>query len=412
MVTQCRATDVLERDKLAATIRAGIDRLNEVYWSKTLNIWFDKPGDDLRAHHEGRLNPPWWPSANAVKLLMDYADATGDHRFEEKVVALYDLQKNRRERAKRLVTELKRRRLWKEKDEAHWQKSQAAWRQPESSGGHYSDFQNEYLDDSGWWGVTWLKMYSRQPDPKYLQTAETIHAHMAKGWKPELGGGVIWCEDEDKQKPNTITNALFLLLSARLHLVTGEPKYLDWAERTQKWFEENAIFDGAGLVDAPGHKDDYWSYNQGVYIGALIALSQASGKKSYLDSAVRIADGVLHRSGLVAPDGVILEKCGTSGDASLFKGVLVRYLGQLRDELRRREILPEFAAEIDARIRISATAILGRVNAEGFYPADWHDGGTNQQTGFNQQVSALTALTAVLPGRYVDLTKLKKSVGK
>ena len=72
------ASPSLDAEKLPATIKQGIERLNEVYWSKTLNIWLDKPGDDLRAHYEGRLNPPWWPSANAVELLMDYADATGD----------------------------------------------------------------------------------------------------------------------------------------------------------------------------------------------------------------------------------------------------------------------------------------------------------------------------------------------
>lgn len=71
---------------------------------------------------------------------------------------------------------------------------------------YYTDFQNEYLDDSGWWAVAWLKFYERTHDAKYLATAKNIHAHMAKNWRPDKGGGVLWCEDEDKQQINDAPN--------------------------------------------------------------------------------------------------------------------------------------------------------------------------------------------------------------
>ena len=59
----------------------GIHLLNHLYWSPTLAIWLDRPGDDLRAHYEGRLNPPWWSSANAVEVLIDFMNATGITRL-------------------------------------------------------------------------------------------------------------------------------------------------------------------------------------------------------------------------------------------------------------------------------------------------------------------------------------------
>jgi hypothetical protein len=47
---------------------------------------------------------------------------------------------------------------------------------------------------------------------------------------------VVWCEDEDKQRPNAITNSLFLILSARLYERTHSAEYLNWAEQTLQWF--------------------------------------------------------------------------------------------------------------------------------------------------------------------------------
>lgn len=198
------SSEELSRDAVVERITTGIRLLNQQYWSPALNIWLDRPGDDLRAHYGGRRNPPWWPSAIAVEGLLDFIKVTGRSDYEATIATLYELQKDRPARAARVVAELKRRRQWSEADERDWQRRQTAVAavQPASETAYYTDFQNEYLDDSGWWAITWLRMHDRTRDPKYLATAKTIHAHMAKNWRPEKGGGVIWCEDPDKQRPN------------------------------------------------------------------------------------------------------------------------------------------------------------------------------------------------------------------
>ena len=295
-----------------------------------------------------------------------------------------------------MAAELKKRGQWSEADEAKLQRRErkAASRTAPDTG-YYSDFQNEYLDDSGWWALTWLKMYDRTHAAKYLTTARTIHAHMAKNWKPEKGGGILWCEDEDKQRPNAITNTLFLILSARLYERTKEPAFLNWAEKTLAWFRETALYDGIAVVDAPGHTGDYWSYNQGTFIGGLTALFQATGREEYLEEAIKVTRTVLHDSGLILPNGVIVEKMGTGGDACLFKGVFVRYLAQIRSVVRSRKSHPEIAKEIDRCIRASAQAIIENgPGADGLYPAEWHRGAADTTTNFNTQVSAITALVA------------------
>ncbi|MEK0450216.1 MAG: hypothetical protein RL088_2484 [Verrucomicrobiota bacterium] len=210
---------------MEAELAGGIGLLNERYWSPTLGIWFDKPGDDLRAHFEGRHNPPWWPSANAVETLIDAASATGNTEWMRQVENLYSLNRDFKNKAPRLIAELQRRGLWTARDEERQRRSAAG--SEADTRGYYVDFVNEYLDDSGWWGIAWLKMYDRTKDERFLKTARVIQLHMAKNWKPEKGGGVIWCEDEDKQVANAITNQLFAILSARLFSRTREPEFLE-----------------------------------------------------------------------------------------------------------------------------------------------------------------------------------------
>ena len=377
-------------------ITAGIDLLNRTYWSPTLKIWFSQPGDDLRAYLEGRQNPPWWPSANAVEVLLDFMQATGTSTWQADIEALYDLRKDPQQRAARLAEECKRRKQWSDADERRWQSQR---RSAAVNTGYYSDFQNEYLDDSGWWAITWLKMYDRTRGEKYLTTAKTIHAHMAKNWRPDEGG-IRWCEDADKQKANAITNNLFIILSARLYLRTHDQTYLAWADKTLDWCHANGLYDGIGVIDGPGHHADYWSYNQGTYLGALAALYEATEREEYLKEAIQVADTVLHRAGFTLPDGVIVEKIGTTGDASLFKGVFVRYLGQLRDLLATRKLSPDTAREIGRCIRASAESLWkNRLGADGALPTEWHDDAKDRTTGFNAQISALAALVAALPRR-------------
>jgi predicted alpha-1,6-mannanase (GH76 family) len=396
-----RAAEFLEREALTRRIADGVGVLDRLYWSPTLNIWLDRAGDDLRAHYEGRLNPPWWSSANAVEVLIDFMNASGLKDHEAAVEALYELHKTRGGTSARLIAELKRRGQWSaaddEKAKRHTDKADGPG---EAKTDYYTEFRNEYLDDSGWWGIAWLKMYDRTRAEKYLTTAKAIHAHMAKNWRPDKDGGVMWGEAADKLTPNAITNSLFLILSARLYERTHEPAYLRWAEQSHEWFHARALFDGTGVVDAPGHQADYWTYNQGAFIGGLVALYQATGRAAYLEEAVQVADNILQGSGLVLPGGVLVEKLGTSGwDPGLFKGIFARYLGQLRDVLKAGKLHPELALEIDRVLRASAASMLeNSLAADGQYTIEWHKDAKDQTRNFNTQTSALALLVAVLAG--------------
>lgn len=393
------STDDLTRETVVKRITNGFDLLNKLYWSPTLNIWLDRPGDDLRAHYEGRRNPPWWSSANALEVMIDFMNLSGRSDYDESIKKLYSIHRDHRNKVPLLVAELKRRGQWNEKDEERLtRRLKKEAETPRSPDEHYVDFRNEYLDDSGWWGITWLKMYLRTKDAKYLDTAKAIHAHMAKNWRPDKGGGVLWCEDTDKQKTNAITNSLFLILSARLYSATKDAAYLQWAEKTLAWFREQKLYDGTAIVDAPGHSGDYWTYNQGTYLGGLVAMWEATAKAEYLEEATRIANTVLTKSGVVLPSGVIVEKLGTNGwDVGMFKGVFIRYLGQLRDALKAAKQDTKLVKDLDQVIRSSVGSMLQHsIGEDGCFTVAWEDGGKDHSTTFNTQTSGLAALVAVL----------------
>ena len=79
---------------LTLAVEQGFQRLDARYWSPELSIWLDRPGNDLRAWFEGRLNPPWWSCANAVETLADFMAATGNRRW---IAPLAELHRYHRE---------------------------------------------------------------------------------------------------------------------------------------------------------------------------------------------------------------------------------------------------------------------------------------------------------------------------
>lgn len=377
--------------ELENRLRAGFSLLDSRYYSPVLRIWLDRPGDDLRGHFEGRINPPWWSAANAVEGMVDAMNTLGTSEYETLLSRLHEMHREPAKRWPFVVAELKRRGQWAPDDERQFGRRM----KPRPVEG---EFRNEYLDDSGWWGVAWMKLAERTGKAEYLQTAKAIHAHMAATWQTDKGGGVLWCLDKDKQKTNAITNNLFLILSARLAKYTGESSYRDWARRSCTWLKEQKLFDGTGVVDGPGHTGDYWSYNQGTYLAGLTAWSAASSDPALLDEAAAVARAILQKAGFVTEQHILREKLGTSGwDGCLFKGILARGLRELADALRAAGKHPDLVQEIDQCLQATAAAIMAGTPGDKEFPAEWHKGAANLETNYNTHLSALLALTAALP---------------
>jgi predicted alpha-1,6-mannanase (GH76 family) len=308
-----------------------------------LQRWY-RPGTGLWA------GTGWWNSANALTAVIRYTKLTGDGSHAGVITTTFT----------------------------------AAQRQ-------HAGFVNTYYDDNAWWGLAWIAAFDLTRDNRYLEVARAIFARNTAGWDDSCGGGLRWHAGSTYK--NAITNELFVTLAALLHQRTPGGGYLTWAQRGWEWFSARGFIGPAGLVNdgitlaCQNNGGTAWTYNQGVILGGLAALSEITGDRDYLTQGDQIAAAALRG---LAPGGILAEPCESvtapcNEDQAQFKGVFVRYLYDFWLHSRQ----PAYRGFILA----NANSVWdhGR-NAAGQFGLHWS--GPFDQPSVARQASALDALIA------------------
>jgi predicted alpha-1,6-mannanase (GH76 family) len=292
-----------------------------------------------------------WQDAQSLTALVDYMQQTGDSTYSYAISQVYDDNNS-------------------------------------------AQFTNQYLDDTGWWGLAWLSAYQYTGDPAYLQTAEYDDNYMSNYWSSSCGGGLWW--STSKANLNAIENELYLELSASLHnTLSGDTTYLNRAEQEWSWFAKSGLInsqylinDGLNVSTCQNSGAKTYTYNQGVILTGLAQLEQATGNGSLLSTADAIATAATTR--LVNGNGVLIDPCEPSGcatDGYSFKGIFVRDLSQYEQSTG--------IGAYNGFLNNQASSITANdTDGDGQSGLFW--AGPLTDRGFQNQQSALDALTAPL----------------
>ena len=295
----------------------------------------------------------WWNAANALTAVIGYMSVTGDRAY------LGTLENTFR-----------------------------------AAGRKHPGFVNEYFDDNGWWGLAWVAAHDLTGRAEYLEAARAVFRHNLTGWDEVCGGGTWW--NTGRRYKNAVTNELFLLLAGLLaQRAAGTAPgrvHRDWALRAWEWLDGSGLINPAGLVNdgltagCANNGGITWTYNQGVILGGLTVLGELTGDDGCRRRAEGVADAALRT--LTSRAGILTEPsepAGTNGDQTQFKGIFVRYLGQLQRANGSSAYRSFLRANAD-------TAWASARNGSGQFGVRW--AGPFDQADASRQSSALELLTA------------------
>jgi predicted alpha-1,6-mannanase (GH76 family) len=254
---------------------------------------------------------------------------------------------------------------------------------------------SDYYDDENWMVLTLLHAHSVTHEPKYLSQAESLFSDIESAWDTTCCGaapGGIWWNRAHTQKA-TASNAGPVIAACRLFEATHRPSYLDFARRVYDFWWRNMVdpvtFQVADHLNPDGAKIRWkFTYNEGLMIGASVALFAATREARYRADAHQVAGFMVRNEVVPTRYGPALfdgtnDRC--RGDAQEFKAPAYHYLSELNG------VSPRSAyAEV---LNGSATAIwdLARDPALDLFAVDWA-GPPQSRVSDRQQNAAAFAL--------------------
>jgi len=182
---------------------------------------------------------------------------------------------------------------------------------------NFGRFTNDYYDDIAWMALALQRaepLTGRQPAVRRIAT------RILDAWEPPTGGipwrvGVAFY--------NAPANGPAAILLARCGFTRRARQLADWMDTTLRLPGSDLIADG--LVPGEPLQATYYSYCQGVVLGAELELVRAGAPAGRLHRLITGVDAELTEKGVLRGHG--------GGNGGLFTGILARYLALVAGEL-------------------------------------------------------------------------------
>jgi predicted alpha-1,6-mannanase (GH76 family) len=234
---------------------------------------------------------------------------------------------------------------------------------------HYDGFtathdwtKNAYNDDLCWWALALAHAYEATGEARFRDRAASIFQSIAAFEDQTYGGGVWWKRDGTGTGKNVCINGPYVMTALHLYAWTGDASYLDRARAVQAWLTARLATGGNVLDTVHGTGSGtattvQLTYNYGTYLGASLALFDATGDATFLADANAAADRAV---ATLTVNGVLRDE--GRNDGAGFKMILTRYLVKLA-----QHGAPRFATFLAA----NADAAWSNRRADGLMDHDW-----------------------------------------
>jgi glycosyl hydrolase family 76 len=314
--------DPVSRRRIVVATDSALDELigsgghSTVSWDASTGLWDYAPLKEERATGKGRT-PTWWQSALALDAVVRAATTlhTTSSAYQQVIQTTYD-------------------------DNV-------------SKPGTYApqDFENNYMDDTGWWGIAWVHaaeyelrvQHDTSAASTYLTVAEDDARYLEE--QPKRCGAAS-IPFKDGYAPNTITDTEFIDLVAQLgQLRSGNGPLAnadlasEWrsdASHTLSWLEASGLVNmrtGAVHRTQDNHCRSVGppqTYTEGETADALVQVGLLTHDRSDINQATVFINRALEPRHRMLVAGVLQEPCegqtriclGQSYNITVFKGLL------------------------------------------------------------------------------------------
>ncbi len=236
-----------------------------------------------------------------------------------------------------------------------------------------------YYDDENWMTLALIRAYDLTGDATYLTQAKALYADIMSAWDTTCCGsmpGGIWWDTAHTQKA-TASNAGPVISGARLATRTGDTSYLTFAEQVYAYWSTNMVspttYQVTDDITSAGVKRAWkFTYNEGLMIGAAVALARATGDTSTLTLANEIAGFVLASETGASPVGSVYtdgSDTQCTGDCAQFKGIGARYLATLYEAQPSAAASAGYVGLLDRSADAAWT--IARDSSSRLYGTDW-----------------------------------------